>query len=197
MPEPVRTATSSSFTWKDFIALDEDDTRELVDGRLVEVEVPTKTHERIVAGLIILLGHWSWTRNAGQVLASGYKLRVTETRGVMPDVQFYRRGNEPRGQEQGLEEGRPDLVVEVVSAGSRSKDSVRKLHDYASLGVPEYWLIDPDARTLERLVLRDGVYGIVEALEGDAVFAPEEFEGLEIPLGRLWAEGEADTGSRP
>ncbi len=190
MPEPAQAQTPNTFTWKDFIDLDEDDARELVDGRFVEVEVPTKTHERIVAALIILLGHWSWTRNAGQVLASGYKLRIDDQRGVMPDVQYYRRGNLPEGQEQGLETGRPDLVVEVISAGSRSKDCVRNLHDYASLQVPEYWLIDPEAQTLERLVLRGGVYSIVEALEGDAVFAPDGFEGLEIPLGRLWAEGE-------
>ena len=70
--------------------------------------------------------------------------------------------------------------------------SVRKLHDYASIGVPEYWLIDAEARTLERLVLRENVYSIVEALEGDAVLRPESFEGLEIPLARLWDDGEAE-----
>jgi Uma2 family endonuclease len=111
-------------------------------------------------------------------------------RGAMPDVQFYRRGNLPRGQENGLEQGRPDLVVEVISPTSRSKDSVRKVHDYAAIGVPEFWLLDPEARTLERLILRDGVYSIVEALEGDAMFCPETFQGLEIDLGRLWHEPE-------
>jgi Uma2 family endonuclease len=121
-------------------------------------------------------------------LGSGYRLRIDDRRGTMPDVQFYRRGNSPAGQETGLERGRPDLVIEVISPSSRSKDSVRKLHDYAALGVPEYWLIDPEAHTLERLVLRQGAYSIVEALEGAVVFRPEGFEGLEIDLGRLWAE---------
>lgn len=177
-------------TWEDFIALGEDDPRELLDGHLVEIEVPTRTHERIVAVLIALLSHWGWSRQAGEVLASGYKIRIDDRRGTMPDVQFYRRGNLPRGQEKGLEQGRPDLAVEVISPSSRSKDSVRKLHDYAAIGVPEFWLVDPEARTLERLVLRDGIYSIVEALEGDAVFRPESFEGLEIDLGRLWRDSE-------
>lgn len=174
------------YTWRDFIGLDEDDPRELLDGQLLEVEVPTWTHERIVAVLIAILGTWAWTRNAGQVLGSGYKLRIDDRRGTMPDVQFYRRGNSPAGQEAGLEHGRPDLVIEVISPSSRSKDSVRKLHDYAALGVPEYWLIDPEALTLERLVLREGTYSIVEALEGAAVFRPEGFDGLEVDLSRLW-----------
>ena len=176
------------YTWRDFVDLDEDDPRELLDGRLVEIEVPTWTHERIVAALILDLGTWALSRKAGQVLGSSYKLRIDDRRGAMPDVQFYRRGNSSVGQEAGLEKGHPDLVIEVISTSSRSKDSVRKLHDYATLGVPEYWLLDPEARTLERLVLREGTYSILEALEGNAVFRPEGFEGLEINLGPLWGE---------
>jgi len=179
-------ALAGRYRWKDFIGLDEDDPRELLDGRLVEIEVPTWTHERIVAALIAILGQWSMARKAGQVIGSGYKLRISDRRGAMPDVQFYRRGNFPVEQEKGLERGRPDLAIEVISPSSRSKDSVRKLQDYASIEVPEYWLVDPEARTLERLVLRDGLYSIVEAHEGDAVFRPDGFDGLEIPLAELW-----------
>jgi Uma2 family endonuclease len=109
----------------------------------------------------------------------------------MPDVQFYRRGNDAvRDQEQGLVRGRPDLVVEVVSASSRRFDRVKKLRWYAQLGVPEYWLVDPETRTLERLVLQDGAYVIADALEGDETFRPEGFEGLVIPLARLWPADE-------
>ncbi len=180
-------AEMGPYTWRDFIELEEDDPRELLDGHLVEIEVPTWTHERIVAALIAILAQWSWARNAGHVLASGYRIRIDDRRGTMPDVQFYRHGNSPGGQEKALEQGRPDLAVEVISPSSRSKDSVRKLYDYASIGVPEYWLLDPEARTLERLVLRDGVYSIVEAIEGNVLFQPDGFDGLEIDLGRIWS----------
>ena len=64
------------YTWRDFVDLDEDDPRELLDGRLVEIEVPTWTHERIVAALILDLGTWALSRKAGQVLGSSYKLRI-------------------------------------------------------------------------------------------------------------------------
>lgn len=181
-------ALTGPYTWRDFIELDEDDPRELLDGRLVEIEVPTWMHERIVAILISALAQWSAERNAGQVIGSGYKIRIDDRRGAMPDVQFYRRGNYPVGQDKGLVTGHPDLAIEVISPTSRSKDSVRKLRDYAEIGVPEYWLVDPEARTLQRGVLRDGVYSIVEGLEGDAVFRPDAFEDLEIRLAQLWTE---------
>src|SRR5215469_12054327 len=159
------------YTWDDFIALDEDDLRELIDGELVEVEVPTKAHERITALIIYYLVGWAQA-HGGETLGSGYKVRISAKRGVMPDVQFYRAGNVPRGQEQGLVEGHPDVVLEVQSPSSVRYDRVKKLAWYASIGVPEYWIIDPAARTFERLVLTGDRYVIADAVDGDAVARP-------------------------
>ncbi|MGH7295639.1 MAG: Uma2 family endonuclease [Polyangiaceae bacterium] len=180
-------AQASPCTWDDFVALGEDDLRELIDGELVEVEVPTRTHEEIVGWLVYFLRGWTEAGHGGTVLPSGYKLRVSDRRGVMPDAQLFRAGNEPpRDQEQGLARGTPDLVVEVVSPSSQRCDRVTKLRWYAQLGVPEYWLVDPQARTVERLVLRDGAYSIAGSLADDEVFRPTSLEGLEIGLAKLW-----------
>jgi Uma2 family endonuclease len=180
-------AVSAPYTWADFIALDEDDPRELIDGELVEVEVPTRTHEQIVALLVHFLLGWVDAGQGGTVFPSGYKVRISNRRGVMPDVQLYRAGNEPAvDQEQGLVNGHPDLVVEVVSPSSQRYDRVTKLRWYAQLGVPEYWLVDPQARTVERLVLREGVFSIADSLADDETFRPGSFPGLEIALSRLW-----------
>ena len=194
--EPL--ADVGPYTWRDFIELDEDDPRELLDGYLVEIEVPTLTHERIVHELTFCLEQWARPRKAGMVLGSGFKVRINDRRAWMPDAQFYRAGNSPEGQEQGLERGHPDLVIEVISPSSSSKDRVQKRHDYAAIGVPEYWLIDPEVRILERQVLRDGAYLMVEPIGGDVIFRPESFEGLEIDLRLLWntgAVGASPSGS--
>jgi len=185
------------YTWDDFIALDEDDLRELIDGELVEVEVPTDAHEGIVPMLSYYLVGWSFAHGGGRTLGSGYKVRIAERRGVMPDLQFFRLGNEPRDQQQGLVRGHPDLVVEIVSPSSIRYDRVIKMRWYASIGTPEYWIVDPQARTLERLTLAGDLYAIADALEGDAVFRPASFEGLEIPLGRLWEAGLAVDDPAP
>jgi Uma2 family endonuclease len=185
-------AAKASYTWDDFLELEEDDRRELIDGELVEVEVPTRTHEEIVALLVYYVTAWVMAGRGGHVLASGYKVRIGERRGVMPDVQFFRRGNGPSPEhEKGLASGHPDLAVEVISPSSQRYDRVTKLRWYAQIGVPEYWLVDGNARTLEQLVLRDGAYVIAASLEGDETFRPESFEGMEIPLARLWGEEEA------
>jgi Uma2 family endonuclease len=94
--------STGPYTWDDFIALEEDDLRELIDGELVEVEEPTFTHEQLVMTLGYLLLTWIDAGHGGRALASGYKIRISDRRGVMPDVQFYRAGNDAwREQQQG------------------------------------------------------------------------------------------------
>lgn len=171
------------YTWADFIALADDDRRELVDGRLLEIEVPTKHHEWMVANVITDLGTWV-RKHGGLVLGSGYKVRIREDRGVMPDVQLYRKGS-PRGAELGLSTGAPDLVVEVLSPSSRRFDRVTKLGWYRDIGTPEYWLVDPESRSIERLVLDGDTWRLVDAV-GEGTFEPDSFPGLSIDLEQLF-----------
>ena len=186
-PHMPSSAAAAPYTWDDFVALDEDDPRELIDGELVEVEVPKWKHEQIVGLLCFFLVEWAQSGHGGRVVPSGYKLRVSARRGIMPDVQFYREGNDaPIDQQDGLVDGRPDLVVEVVSPSSQRYDRVTKLRWYERLGIPEYWLVDSAVRTVERRVLRDGTYVIAASFSEDETFRPESFEGLEIALSKLW-----------
>ena len=142
-PGMTSPAASAPYTWDDFVALDEDDPRELIDGQLIEVEVPTDVHEYIVWRLCAFLAAWAVPRKAGIGFASGYKVRITDRRGVMPDVQFYRAGNRAAGRTRlGLVSGHPDLAVEIVSDSSARYDRMTKLAFYASIGVPEYWIVD-------------------------------------------------------
>lgn len=185
MLEAMQATPAPAVTWKDFLALPDDDRRELIEGRLVEIDVPTQLHEHIVAMLIYALVAWRKAGGGGRVLASGYKVRIRDDQAFMPDVQYFRSGRVV--PEQGLTEGGPDLVVEVISPSSSRYDRVEKLNGYASIGTPEYWLIDPEQRTLHRYVLGPAKRFLLEdALKGPAVFKPGTFARLEIVLDELW-----------
>lgn len=179
-------APIEKYRWSDFIALPEDDRRELIDGRLEEIDMPTKWHEHICMVLGVALGVWAQRRKGWLVLGSGYKVRVSDRRGIMPDVQVLKEETYLRAGALGLDNGRPELAIEVVSPTSRAHDRLRKLDWYAKLGVPEYWLVDPETRSLVVHQLTGSTYLIAQHCEGNAVFRSKTFKGLRIPLERLW-----------
>ena len=63
-------------------------------------------------------------------------------------------------------EGAPDIVVEITSPSSQRMDRIRKSATYATFGVPEYWIVDPDTETILVQALVDGRYQTGENLEG-------------------------------
>ena len=185
-PEAGSTTDAGPYRWEDFLSLDDDDRRELIDGEFLETEVPNEIHEWIVTWLVTSLTIWAQPRRAGITLPSGYKVRIRDDRGVMPDVQFFRRGRGALPQ-RGLDRGAPDLAVEIISPSSKRFDRVVKLAWYASIGTPEYWVVDPVKRTLERYLLASaGTLDLADTHQGDVRFAPETFPELEIDLAQLW-----------
>ena len=85
-----------------------------------------------------------------------------------------------------LDDDRRELL-DGGSSGSGRYDRIEKLHGYADIGVPEYWIVDPERQTLERLVLHSpGSYRSTDTLAGDVTFAPASFPHLVIDLRELW-----------
>ena len=81
--------------------------------------------------------------------------------------------------------GPADLVVEVISPGSRGLDRGDKLYEYEKGGVTEYWLLDPERKKAEFYVRgRDGSYTLAEFAEG--IFRSSVIKGLWLRVEWLW-----------
>ena len=183
---PSRRSLASRTPWDRFVLLPDDDRRELIDGALVETEMPTELHEHIVACLTFFFRAWVRV-HGGHAYASGYKVRVDAKHGFSPDVQLYHPKNRAERTRQGLIDGAPDVVVEVLSEGSAAFDKKVKLVGYARIGVAEYWIVSPDEKSLERLVLKRGKYVVEAVLTAGETLTIARFPGLEIPLDELFA----------
>ena len=129
---------------------------ELVDGRLAEEEVPDPIHELAVSWLIALFRAWLGDRG-GFVFDSDVKFIVAPTRGRKPDVSVF-LPERPAPPRRGPIRRPPDIAIEVVSASpaDERRDRVDKMDDYATFGVPYYWLVDPALGAVEIFELDGG-----------------------------------------
>lgn len=165
-----------------------DEPGELVEGRLQEEEVADSPHEVIVSALLYILLTWARGR-AARVLPSETKYALSRRRGRKPDISVFltRDRKLPR---RGATPYPPDIMIEVVSPDPRDRrrDRIEKLGEYAAFGVSWYWLVDPEARSLEILKLGDdGRYvHALDAAEGS--FEVPGCEGLTLNLDALWPE---------
>jgi Uma2 family endonuclease len=168
--------------------LGEDQPGELVDGRLQEEEVTDSPHEVVVSALLYVLLTWA-RRGKARVLASEAKYALAERRGRKPDISVFltRDRKLPR---RGAIRHPPDIMIEVISPEPRDRrrDRIEKLREYAAFRVRWYWLIDPEARSLEILKLgEDGHY--VHALDtAEGTIDVPGCEGLTLDLDALWHE---------
>jgi len=128
---------------------------ELWDGELIMSPTPTPNHQRIVLRFSVALHQFVSSRKLGEAFASPLDVIFTQRRTVQPDAFFVSNANKAIVQDR--VRGAPDLCMEVVSRTWR-RDRIEKKELYGEFGVKEYWLIDPERRSIEVLELVDGAY---------------------------------------
>lgn len=147
---------------------------ELLDGELLVTPAPSVSHQFAITGLLVLLEDYCHTHRLGAALASPADIALVPESIMQPDVfvvpdQLLPRDRPPRWQEVTW----LLLAVEVLSPSSQQQDRVRKRDFYLSNGVREYWIVDLDARIVERWTPeREGPEVIRDILEWRPAGAP-------------------------
>jgi Uma2 family endonuclease len=80
----------------------------------------------------------------------------------------------------------PSLVIESVSRGHETHDRQTKLMWYSEFGVPRYWIVDAYAKSLECLMLRQGIYEVDAMGTASQAISPASVAGLTISLPDVW-----------
>lgn len=136
------------YTIDDYYAIPEDRRVELIDGVIYDMGAPSLSHQRILGDLFVLFRECASKHNMPcEVYLSPCDVRLDKDNYTMvqPDLLVICGEYDENGIRY---EGAPELVVEILSPSSRSKDMVLKLYKYQNAGVKEYWIIDPKHRTV-------------------------------------------------
>ena len=176
---------SQRFTYDDYARLPDDRRYEVIDGELFVTPAPTPYHQMVKRRIERLLEEHVERGSLGTVLDAPCDVVLSNFDVLQPDIFFISSGRLATIGEKYISDA-PDLVVEVLSPGTRRRDRSLKSKRYARFGVREMWIADPDGKTIEVFVnagegfRRDAIYG------EEGVLRSPLLPGLEIPLARVF-----------
>ena len=175
-----------ALTYDEYLLLPEDGYRyEILEGDLVMTPAPNPRHQNVLRNLVRIIDLTCLAEDLGTVYFAPIDVILDQTTIIQPDLVFIRKARLAIVTERGIE-GVPDLVVEILSPGTARRDRIIKARIYARHGVSDYWLVDPDHRTLEAFHLGPTRYRKVASLRGKQAFHPLPFPDLAIRLTDLW-----------
>ena len=159
-PPPTQpwTAASAALAWLDagawteaayFALPDTNHIVELSEGQLLVHEMPNLEHQRIVDELGFAINLLIREHAGGRKFSSPTPIRLWEGKIREPDLVYYAAGREDCYHVQYADP--PDLAIEVLSPSTRRIDREEKAAEYAEAGVMEYWIVDPEGRSIEVL----------------------------------------------
>ncbi|HSB81564.1 MAG TPA: Uma2 family endonuclease [Candidatus Methylomirabilis sp.] len=144
------TPTPVKVTLEEYLALPETTLpHELVDGDLRLTAAPSTWHQTVLNRLARPLEDFVGSRKLGLVFRAPVDVILDRVAGLVlqPDIIYIRQDRAVIVRER--IEGAPDLVVEILSPGTRDYDRTEKSARYAAAGVAEYWLADSENGTIE------------------------------------------------
>ena len=187
LDQPVVAPAKRLYTYAELVAEFPETNQpcELWDGELIMSPSPSFNHQKIVLNFYRRLHEWVSKRKLGEVVTGPLDMVLSPHRAMQPDVAFI--AQDRLGIIHRAIHGPVDLAVEVISLGGRNRDRIEKRDLYEQYGVKEYWIIDPEAHTVEVLYLEEGRYRLHMRCTPDQTVASRLLTGFESPVNAIFS----------
>ena len=173
------------YTYQDYMQTPDDIRYELIDGELILAAAPNMYHQTISRNLAWLIWGFARDRSLGEVYNAPCDVHLSDSNVVQPDILFISAARLDILTEQNVADA-PDMVVEILSPSTANYDLRVKRDLYARFGVREYWLVDPEERTVSVLSLDGGEFYEVARFGEDDTLTSQVVEGLRIDLSEVF-----------
>lgn len=175
----------------------EGDKVEFINGEVVMHSPVRLKHNDASGALYRLLSDFVEKNDLGVV--GHEKLMISLTRNdYEPDVCFFGKEKAAHLHPDQLRFPAPDFIAEILSDSTAGVDRGVKLEDYAAHSVAEYWIIDPDAQTVEQYLLHDETYKLAVKTDSasNATLKSAAIPGFAIPALALFDSTERQRALR-
>ncbi len=179
---------STKLTYEDYLLFPDDGKRhELIQGDHYMTPAPSTKHQRVSRNLVTALWTCVHQRRLGEVFNAPCDVILSDEDVVQPDILFVSTAKAAIVTEDNVK-GSPDLVVEIVSDATRKRDEVTKRKLYERFGVQEYWIVDPELKTVKVLRLSGQQYVRTAELSTEArdILTTPLLPGFSLPLVELF-----------
>jgi len=174
------------YTYADYCTWDDGERWELIDGVAHMMAPPSTRHQEISGEIFGQLRDFLRGKPCKVFAAPfGVRLAADDEDGMVVEPDLVVICNESKIDDKGCK-GAPDLVVEILSPSSAQRDKWVKFHAYRRAGVREYWIVDPDSKTVTAHLLEGDKYTTM-AYGGDDKAPVVVLPGCEIDLGDAFA----------
>ncbi len=190
MPLP---AEKIRYTFADCLTWNEDERIEIINGEAVMMAPPTRIHQKISMEISRQLANFLEGKKC-EVYPAPFGVRLFEQYGdepgdvdtmVEPDISVV--CDRSKLDKHGCK-GAPDLIVEILSPSTMRHDRLVKLNLYQRAGVREYWIVDPENKTVQVFTLNSGLllpkedYGVKDVAKVNVL------EGCFVELSKVFSE---------
>ena len=177
--------TPKVITYEEWLKLPEaEGVEEVVQGEIRKMPPNEWNHARIIEELARQLRARLDTQSVFVVTSVfGLVIRRDPLTTRVPDLAVFVRNQIV--EQEGYIHSAPELVVEVLSPANTRAERSEKLKDYERLGVPEVWVVSPEAQTVEVMLLKDGRL-ITSALLREGHLNPAHFAGAVVDIESIW-----------
>ena len=182
-------STAMKRTYADYLETSDDERYELLHGELVMAPTPLTDHQMVVMELGSQLHTFVKDRGLGAVLSAPTDVVLSDTDVVQPDILFVSQARRHIRTRENIQ-GAPDLVVEILSPATAERDRIVKSALYAQHGVQEYWIVDPDARTITVFLLNEGEFEEVDTYSERETLTSPMLAGFSIALDEIFGDVE-------
>ena len=186
-------AEKAHYTFADVLTWEENERIEIIEGEAVMIAPPSVGHQRISREIFRQLANYLEGKKC-EVFAAPFGVRLFEQKGdspedvdtmVEPDISVI--CDKTKLDKYGCK-GAPDMVMEILSPSTRRHDRLVKLGLYQRAGVREYWIVSPEEKTVQVLLLEDGKLLPHEEYGQDDVAKVNALDGCFIELSKVFAE---------
>ncbi len=159
---------------------------EVVDGEIRIMPPPKLRHALIVRRICKSLDN---QLDAREILVLdtffGLVIRKSPLTSRIPDVAVFELAT--MVEQDGYIHSAPQLLVEVLSPANNRREFEEKLRDYASIGVPEVWVVSPEGLTVEILYLKDSRLQRSGVL-AEGILTPQRFPNVHVDIAAIWPD---------